>query len=68
MMTTTKADRSGLLNRIIELSLRNRLLVAFGVALATVLGVMAYRAMETDLSRFVLSSALALITTSRASY
>lgn len=48
-MTTTKTDRGGLLNRIIEMSLRNRLLVAFSVVLATVLGVMAYRAMETDL-------------------
>ena len=48
-MTTTRTERGGLLNRIIEVSLRNRLLVAFAVILATVLGVMAYRAMETDL-------------------
>jgi cobalt-zinc-cadmium resistance protein CzcA len=38
-----------LLNRIIELSIRNRVLVAFGIVLATVLGWMSYRAMETDL-------------------
>jgi cobalt-zinc-cadmium resistance protein CzcA len=48
-MTTTNAERGGLLNRIIEFSLRNRLLITFAIILASVLGVMAYRAMETDL-------------------
>lgn len=48
-MTTTKAERGGLLNRIIEASLRNRLLVAFAVVLASLLGVMSYRSMAIDL-------------------
>jgi len=48
-MTTTKSDRTGFLNRIIEFSLRNRLLIAFAIVLASVLGFMAYRSMETDL-------------------
>jgi len=48
-MTTTKSERSGFLNRIIEFSLRNRLLIAFAIILASVLGFMAYRSMETDL-------------------
>jgi cobalt-zinc-cadmium resistance protein CzcA len=48
-MTTTDTSRGGLLNRVIEFSLRNRLLVAFAIVLASILGVMAYRAMETDL-------------------
>jgi cobalt-zinc-cadmium resistance protein CzcA len=48
-MKTTKTEHGGMLNRIIEFSLRNRLLVAFGIVLASTLGVMAYRAMETDL-------------------
>jgi len=48
-MTTTKSERGGLLNRIIDFSLHNRLLVAFTIILAFILGVMAYRAMETDL-------------------
>jgi heavy metal efflux system protein len=47
MMTTT--ERGGLLNRVIELSLRNRLLVAFAVVLASLIGVMAYRSMAIDL-------------------
>jgi cobalt-zinc-cadmium resistance protein CzcA len=46
---TTQATHGGLLNRIIEFSLRNRLLVTFAIILAALLGVMAYRAMETDL-------------------
>jgi cobalt-zinc-cadmium resistance protein CzcA len=46
-MTTT--ERGGLLNRVIEFSLRNRLLVALAIVLASVLGFMSYRAMETDL-------------------
>src|SRR5262245_36815615 len=48
-MTTTDTGRGGLLNRIIEFSLRNRLMVAFAIVLASILGLMAYRAMETDL-------------------
>jgi heavy metal efflux system protein len=51
-MTSTKTNHpthGGLLNRIIEFSLRNRLLVVFSIILAALLGVMAYRAMETDL-------------------
>src|SRR5437762_2893802 len=36
-------ERHGLLNRIIEFSLRNRLLVTFAIVLASVLGLMAYR-------------------------
>src|SRR5689334_7953307 len=48
-MKTTKSDRTGFLNRIIEFSLRNRLLIAFAIILASVLGFMAYRSMETDL-------------------
>ncbi len=46
---TTETRRSGLLNRIIETSIRNRLLVAFGILLASALGVLSYRALETDL-------------------
>jgi cobalt-zinc-cadmium resistance protein CzcA len=46
-MTTT--ERGGLLNRVIEFSLRNRLLVMLAIILASVLGFMSYRAMETDL-------------------
>ena len=46
---TTESPRSGLLDRIIEGSLRNRLLVAFAVVLSLVLGVIAYRSLETDL-------------------
>lgn len=46
---TTETSKSGLLNRIIEVSIRNCLLVAFGVVLALVLGVLAYRSLETDL-------------------
>jgi cobalt-zinc-cadmium resistance protein CzcA len=49
MMTNTKTERGGLLNRIIEFSLRNRLLITFAIILASVLGVMAFRAMDTDL-------------------
>ncbi|HKQ05634.1 MAG TPA: efflux RND transporter permease subunit [Blastocatellia bacterium] len=45
----TDQERSGLLNRIIEFSLRNRFMVAFAITLASILGLMAYRAMETDL-------------------
>ncbi|MFL6230281.1 MAG: efflux RND transporter permease subunit, partial [Pyrinomonadaceae bacterium] len=48
-MKTTKTEHGGALNRIIEFSLRNRLLVVFGITLATILGVMAYRSLETDL-------------------
>jgi heavy metal efflux system protein len=48
-MTTTDTGRGGLLNRIIEFSLRNRLMVTFAIVLASILGLMAYRAMETDL-------------------
>ena len=48
-MTTTKIERGGLLNRIIEFSLHNRVLIAFAIVLASILGVMAYRTMETDL-------------------
>ncbi len=48
-MTTTNKEHRGLLNRIIELSLRNRLLVVFAIILASLLGLMAFRAMETDL-------------------
>jgi heavy metal efflux system protein len=48
-MTTTKTERGGLLNRVIEVSLRNRLLVAFAVVLASLVGVMAYRSMTIDL-------------------
>ena len=46
---TTDARRSGLLNLVIETSIRNRLMVAFSIVLATALGVLAYRALETDL-------------------
>lgn len=51
MMTTDigKKESPGLLNRIIEFSLRNRLLITFAIILASVLGVMAYRVMDTDL-------------------
>jgi cobalt-zinc-cadmium resistance protein CzcA len=49
MTTTTDTGRSGLLNRIIDVSIRNRILVAFGILLASALGVMSYRALETDL-------------------
>ena len=48
-MTTTEKERSGLLNRIIDTSIRNRLLVAFGIVLASALGILSYRALETDL-------------------
>ena len=48
-MTTTERLRAGLLNRIIDTSIRNRILVAFGILLASALGVMSYRALETDL-------------------
>lgn len=48
-MTITKTERGGLLNRIIEFSLRNRLLIAFAIILASILGFIGYRAMETDL-------------------
>ena len=51
-MTTdkeTQTEKRGLLNRIIELSLHNRFLVACAITLAFILGVMAYRSMETDL-------------------
>jgi len=46
---TTDTRRSGLLNRVIETSIRNRLLVAFGILLASALGFLSYRALETDL-------------------
>ncbi|MEN3334666.1 MAG: heavy metal efflux system protein [Blastocatellia bacterium] len=51
MTSIDKEDRarSGLLNRMIEFSLRNRLLVVFAIALALFLGLVAFRAMETDL-------------------
>lgn len=42
-------EPSGLLNRIIEFSLRNRLLVAFTIILAALLGVISVHSMETDL-------------------
>ena len=45
----TNPKRGGLLNYIIEFSLRNRLLVAFAIILSSILGFIAYRAMETDL-------------------
>ena len=45
----TNPKRFGLLNHIIEFSLRNRLLVAFAIILSSILGFIAYRAMETDL-------------------
>jgi cobalt-zinc-cadmium resistance protein CzcA len=48
-MTTTDNERRGVLNRVIELSLRNRLLVAFAVLLACAVGLLGFRAMETDL-------------------
>src|SRR2546423_5340564 len=51
-MTSIDKDdqaRGGLLNRTIEFSLRNRLLVAFAITLALFLGLVAFRAMETDL-------------------
>src|SRR6185369_3741830 len=46
---TTEDSRRGLLQQIIEASVRNRLVVAFGVVLVLVLGVFAYRSLETDL-------------------
>jgi cobalt-zinc-cadmium resistance protein CzcA len=46
---TTNIERSGLLNRIIEVSLHNRLLVAMVIILLFLLGAMAYLRMETDL-------------------
>ncbi len=46
---TTDNRRSGLLNLVIETSIRNRLMVAFSIVLASALGVLAYRALETDL-------------------
>jgi heavy metal efflux system protein len=49
IMTNTKMEHGGLLNRIIEFSLRNRLLVIFVIVLFALLGVMAVRTMETDL-------------------
>lgn len=51
-MTTNNEQsnkQGGLLNRIIELSLRNRFLVAFIIIFAALLGIMAVRTMETDL-------------------
>jgi heavy metal efflux system protein len=48
-MTSTNSERSGFLNRIIDVSLRNRLLVAFAIIIAAFMGVVAFRAMETDL-------------------
>lgn len=48
-MTTTDKDRSGLLNKTIDFSLRNRLIVAFVIILASIMGLMAFRAMGTDL-------------------
>lgn len=48
-MTSINKEGSGLLNRTIEFSLRNRLLVCFTIVLASFLGLMAFRAMETDL-------------------
>ncbi|MEW6207274.1 MAG: efflux RND transporter permease subunit [Acidobacteriota bacterium] len=45
----TTIERGGLLNRIIESSLRNRLLVAFAIIVASALGWMSFRGMETDL-------------------
>lgn len=44
-----KIERGGLLNRIIEFSLRNQLLITFVIILAIFLGIIAYRAMDTDL-------------------
>lgn len=50
-MTTNinKVEHNGLLNRIIEFSLNNRILVAFVIVLALLLGVMSVRSMQTDL-------------------
>lgn len=48
-MTTTDTERKGALNLIIENSLRNRLLVALVIIIASILGLMAFRAMDTDL-------------------
>lgn len=48
-MTTIDKEHIGLLNRIIQFSLRNRLIVAFAIVLASFLGLIAFRAMETDL-------------------
>jgi Cu/Ag efflux pump CusA len=48
-MMTTNTERGGLLNQIIEFSLRNRFLVAFAIILAAILGIMVVRAMDTDL-------------------
>jgi cobalt-zinc-cadmium resistance protein CzcA len=48
-MTSTERDRFGLLNRVIEFSLRNRILVGFAIAFASFLGLIAFRSMSTDL-------------------
>lgn len=48
-MTNIEPAGTGLLNRTIAFSLRNRLLVGLAIALALFLGGMAFRAMETDL-------------------
>ena len=48
-MTSTEGDRPGMLNRIIEFSLRNRLLVGFAIVFASFLGLIAFRSMSTDL-------------------
>lgn len=48
-MTNTNNERSGLLNRIIEFSLRNQILITLVIVLAIFLGMIAYRAMDTDL-------------------
>jgi len=48
-MTNIEVANKGLLNRTIEFSLRNRLLIGLAIALALFLGGMAFRAMETDL-------------------
>jgi len=45
----TEPLRSGVLNRIIEYSLKNRLLVVFAIGLASIVGLLSYAAMETDL-------------------
>ena len=37
-MTTIDKDRSGLLNQTIDFSLRNRLIVAFVIILASIMG------------------------------
>ena len=48
-MTTTDKESGGLLNRTIRFSLHNRLLVVLAIVLALFLGLIAFRAMETDL-------------------